>query len=75
MKIGKSSGIQKCSNCLRKKQEAIDEQTKQMKVCENATCPFRKEIQDAIQAELQKSKFKFVEPVKPTYTFGIKIKK
>jgi hypothetical protein len=75
MKIGKSNGIQKCPNCLRKKQEAIDEQTKQMKVCENATCPFRKEIQDTIRVEKQKPKFNFGKPQKPSFTFGTKIKK
>lgn len=75
MKIGKSSGIQKCPNCLRKKQEAIDEQTKLMKVCENPTCPFQTEIQNAIQAEQQKPKFKFGEKKKPAFTFGTKIKK
>jgi hypothetical protein len=67
--FGKSSGTQKCIICLRKKQEAIDEQTKKKKVCENPACPFRKEIQDAI-----KKGYIFGEPKKP-YTFGTKIKK
>ncbi|GHV11027.1 hypothetical protein FACS1894162_6070 [Bacteroidia bacterium] len=75
MKIGKSSGIQNCKECLRKKQEAINEQTQKMKVCDNAACPFRKEIQDAIQVEKQKPKFNFGKPQKPSFTFGTTIKK
>jgi len=75
MEIGKSSGIQKCKYCLRKKQEAIDVQTKLMKVCENAACPFHKEIEDAINKKQQEQKFKIGEPKKHSFTFGTKIKK
>jgi hypothetical protein len=73
--FGKSSGVQKCTICLRKKQEATNTQVQLMKPCESPSCPFRKEIQDAIQAKQQKSKFKFGKIKKPSFTFGTKIKK
>jgi hypothetical protein len=72
MKIEKSSGIQKCFKCLRKKKEAIEEQTKLMKVCESLDCPFRKEIEDAILTEKQKTKFNFGKKQKSSFKFGEK---
>jgi len=84
MNIGESSGKQKCPKCLRKKEEAICEQVQLKKVCSEATCPFRKEIQEAILAEEQTQKFvfgnilkqeiHFGEPLKPEINFGEPIK-
>jgi len=74
MKIGESSGIQKCPNCLRKKKEAIDEQIKLMKICSDVNCPFKEEIQDAIQAEEKKPKFYFGDKQKPKLKIGKKQK-
>ena len=67
MKIGRSSGIQKCPLCMRKKREAIDEQVKNDKPCEASKCPFRDEINKAITDNHNKPKFTFE---KPKFTFG-----
>lgn len=68
MKIGKSSGIQKCTICMRKKKEAIDEQVKKGKRCDATKCPFRDDIQKAIMKNKNKPKFSFG---KPKFSFGI----
>lgn len=72
MKIGRSSGVQKCTICMRKKREAIDEQVKKSKPCDASNCPFRGDIQKAITDEQNKPKFTFG---KPKFTFGKKTNK
>lgn len=67
MRIGRGSGIQKCPICMRKKQEAIDEQVKNDKPCEASKCPLRDEISKAITDNRNKPKFTFE---KPKFTFG-----
>lgn len=55
---------------MRTKEEAIIEQTNLKKVCSEATCPFRKEIHDAILAVSQKPQLVFGNTQKPEITFG-----
>lgn len=79
MRIGNSNGAQKCTICMRKKQEAIDEQVKQDNTCDVPNCPFHDEIQRAIEAEHAKHKFTFDKPKftfrKSKFSFGRKTKK
>lgn len=74
MRIERSSGIQKCPICMRKKKEAIDEQAKTGTACDVADCPFRDAIEDAIEAEREKHKVTFGSKTNK-FTFGSKTNK
>lgn len=48
MRIDQGTGPQKCSRCLRTKEEAINEQKKKGKVCDDSLCVFKKSIKEAV---------------------------
>lgn len=75
MNIEHGSGPNRCTCCMRKKDEALKEHLRTMENCDNPNCPFYDYINDAIEAERNKPKFKFGSKKKPTFSFGEKTTK
>lgn len=72
MRIEPGSGPNRCRCCMRKKEEALRDHIKTMQNCDNPDCPFYDYINEAIEAEKEKFKFKFGEKTKSKFSFGQK---
>lgn len=48
MEFGRKSEPQKCSRCLRTKEEAVREQTEKGAICSDPNCTFKRVIRQAI---------------------------
>lgn len=74
MNIEHGSGPNRCTCCMRKKEEALREHLQSMENCDNPNCPFYDIINAAIEEARNKPKMTFGQPQKPKFSFGTKTK-
>lgn len=74
MNIEHGSGPNRCTCCMRKKEEALREHLQSLENCDNPNCPFFDIINEAIEEARNKPKMKFGQPQKPKFSFGAKTK-
>lgn len=73
MRIARGNGPQKCTCCLRSKEEVLQEHLRTMQNCDNPYCPFHDYINNEIRRKREKKTFTFGTPrKKATIKFGAK---
>lgn len=70
MNLGHTTAPDRCPRCLRTRNEAVADHLRLGEGCDCPDCPFRNEIQRALEEQARKPKITFGPVRKPTFTFS-----